>query len=139
MTENMIPPAEPLGADAGVPVGAIVTPGEPLQNGTLRPLPEDALIILPVREVVLFPGAVMPLRIGRERSRTAAMEAARLQRPLGVERMHRVLKHMHAFARHNTHTHTHTHARTHTRTHTNTHQCLRIPSAAQMQRRSWIR
>ena len=84
MTENMIPPTEPLGADAGVPVGIVATPGEPLQNGTTRPLPEDALIILPVREVVLFPGAVMPLRIGRERSRAAAMEAARLQRPLGV-------------------------------------------------------
>jgi ATP-dependent Lon protease len=84
MTENMIPPAEPLGADAGVPVGTVATPGEPLQTGTTRPLPEDALIILPVREVVLFPGAVMPLRIGRERSRAAAMEAARLQRPLGV-------------------------------------------------------
>ena len=84
MTENMIPPAEPLGADAGVPAGTVATPGEPLQNGTTRPLPEDALIILPVREVVLFPGAVMPLRIGRERSRAAAMEAARLQRPLGV-------------------------------------------------------
>ena len=48
------------------------------------PLPEDALIIVPVRNVVLFPGMVFPLTVGRERSRAAAQEAARLQRPLGV-------------------------------------------------------
>lgn len=54
------------------------------QNGAMRPLPEDALIIVPVRNVVLFPGVVLPLTIGRERSRAAAQEAARLQRPLGV-------------------------------------------------------
>jgi ATP-dependent Lon protease len=49
-----------------------------------RPLPEDALIILPVRNVVLFPGLVVPLTIGRERSRAAAQEAVRLERPLGI-------------------------------------------------------
>ena len=49
-----------------------------------RPLPEDALIILPVRNVVLFPGIVLPITIGRERSRAAAQEAARAQRPVGV-------------------------------------------------------
>ena len=38
-------------------------------------LPDDALIILPVRSVVLFPGIVMPLSIGRERSRAAVQEA----------------------------------------------------------------
>jgi ATP-dependent Lon protease len=50
----------------------------------MRPLPDDALIILPVRNVVLFPGIVMPLTIGRERSRAAAQEAVRLQRPVGI-------------------------------------------------------
>ncbi len=49
-----------------------------------RPLPEDALIILPVRNMVLFPGLVVPLQVGRERSRAAAQEAVRLQRPLGI-------------------------------------------------------
>ncbi len=39
---------------------------------------------MPVRNVVLFPGMVVPLTVGRERSRAAAQEAARLQRPLGV-------------------------------------------------------
>ena len=47
-------------------------------------MPEDALIIVPVRNVVLFPGMVMPLGIGRERSLAAVQEAVRLQRPLGV-------------------------------------------------------
>jgi ATP-dependent Lon protease len=51
---------------------------------TDRTLPEDALIILPVRSMVLFPGIVVPLAVGRERSRLAAQEAARLQRPLGI-------------------------------------------------------
>ena len=49
-----------------------------------RPLPEDAVIILPVRNVVLFPGNVAPLTVGRERSRAAAQEAVRLQRPVGI-------------------------------------------------------
>ena len=53
-------------------------------EGAARPLPDDALIILPVRNVVLFPGIVFPLTVGRERSRAAAQEAVRLERPLGV-------------------------------------------------------
>ena len=64
--------------------------GTPLAQAPLRPeaasraLPDDALIILPVRNVVMFPGAVFPITVGRERSRTAAQEAVRLERPLGV-------------------------------------------------------
>jgi ATP-dependent Lon protease len=49
-----------------------------------RPLPDDALIILPTRNLVLFPGVVLPITIGREKSRRAAQEAARLQKPFGV-------------------------------------------------------
>src|SRR6185295_13827187 len=49
-----------------------------------KPLPEDALIILPVRNVVLFPGVVLPITVGRARSRAAAQQAARTQRPIGV-------------------------------------------------------
>jgi ATP-dependent Lon protease len=49
-----------------------------------RALPEDALIILPVRNLVLFPGVILPVTIGREKSRAAAQEATRLQRPIGV-------------------------------------------------------
>jgi ATP-dependent Lon protease len=50
----------------------------------VRPLPEDAIIILPVRNVVLFPGVVLPITVGRSRSRAAAQHAARTQRPIGV-------------------------------------------------------
>jgi ATP-dependent Lon protease len=48
------------------------------------PLPADALIILPVRNFVLFPGIVMPLSLGRALSIGAAQRAVREQRPVGV-------------------------------------------------------
>ncbi|MGC1818968.1 MAG: endopeptidase La, partial [Casimicrobiaceae bacterium] len=44
----------------------------------------DALIILPVRNTVMFPGVVLPLTLGRERSLAAVQEAVRLEHPLGV-------------------------------------------------------
>jgi ATP-dependent Lon protease len=46
--------------------------------------PADALIILPVRHVVLFPGLVMPLMIGRPASIAAAQEAVRGERSIGI-------------------------------------------------------
>ncbi|TMJ38018.1 MAG: endopeptidase La [Alphaproteobacteria bacterium] len=46
--------------------------------------PADALIILPVRRVVLFPGLVMPLTIGRPASIAAAQEAVKGERPIGI-------------------------------------------------------
>ncbi len=49
-----------------------------------RELPEDALIILPVRNVVMFPGIVFPLSIGRHKSVMATQAAVRTERPLGV-------------------------------------------------------
>jgi ATP-dependent Lon protease len=48
------------------------------------PLPADALIILPVRNFVLFPSIVMPLSLGRAMSIAAAQRAVREQRPVGV-------------------------------------------------------
>ncbi len=48
------------------------------------PLPPDALIILPVRNLVLFPGHVAPITVGRERSVAAAQRAVREQRQIGV-------------------------------------------------------
>jgi ATP-dependent Lon protease len=47
-------------------------------------LPEDALIIMPVRNTVLFPGMVLPIAARRERSTAAAQAAVREQRPLGL-------------------------------------------------------
>ncbi len=45
---------------------------------------EDVLIILPVRNMVLFPGIVLPVSIGRARSVAAAQEAVRTQRRVGL-------------------------------------------------------
>lgn len=47
-------------------------------------IPEDALIIVPVREMVLFPGAIAPITIGRAKSIAAAQQALREQRPIGI-------------------------------------------------------
>jgi ATP-dependent Lon protease len=54
------------------------------QGGQYPPVPADAMIILPVRQTVLFPGLVLPLAIGRQSSIAAAQEAVRTERPLGV-------------------------------------------------------
>jgi ATP-dependent Lon protease len=47
-------------------------------------LPDDALIILPVRRMVLFPGMILPIALGREASIAAAQQAAKTKRPIGV-------------------------------------------------------
>ncbi|HMA74611.1 MAG TPA: endopeptidase La [Xanthobacteraceae bacterium] len=47
-------------------------------------MPPDALVIVPVRNFVLFPGVVMPVTIGRPRSIMAAQQAMREQRPVGI-------------------------------------------------------
>ena len=46
--------------------------------------PQDALIIVPVRNTVLFPGVVAPITIGRPKSIAAAQQALRDQRPIGI-------------------------------------------------------
>ena len=47
-------------------------------------IPSDALIIVPVRNTVLFPGVVMPITIGRPKSIAAAQQAVREQRQIGL-------------------------------------------------------
>jgi len=74
----------PLSAESRTPDGTPSAQAPSRPEAASRALPDDALIILPVRNVVMFPGAVFPLTVGRERSRTAAQEAVRLERPLGV-------------------------------------------------------
>jgi ATP-dependent Lon protease len=71
-------------ADGGGRVAPAAPEAVPRHESAARPLPDDALIILPVRNVVMFPGVVAPLTVGRERSRAAVQEAARLARPVGV-------------------------------------------------------
>ena len=45
---------------------------------------DDMLVILPVRNVVLFPGTVLPIGMNREASIAAAQEAVRAERKIGV-------------------------------------------------------
>jgi ATP-dependent Lon protease len=63
--------------DPVAPTGASAATGS-------RPLPDDALIVLPVRNLVVFPATVLPIGIGRERSQAAVQEAVRLEKPIGV-------------------------------------------------------
>ena len=53
-------------------------------GGSLPPLPPDALIIVPVRNTVLFPGVVLPIAVGRPKSVAAAQQAVREQRQVGI-------------------------------------------------------
>jgi ATP-dependent Lon protease len=62
---------------------AAAVPAETTLSG-MPPLPEDALILIPTRNLVLFPGTVMPLTLGRQRSVAAAQAAIRLNRPIGL-------------------------------------------------------
>jgi ATP-dependent Lon protease len=47
-------------------------------------LPPDALIVVPVRNTVLFPGLVLPITLGRPKSIAAAQQAVRDQRQVGI-------------------------------------------------------
>jgi ATP-dependent Lon protease len=52
--------------------------------GSRFELPPDALILVPVRNVIVFPGLVSPINIGRERTIAAAQEAVHSERQVGV-------------------------------------------------------
>jgi ATP-dependent Lon protease len=56
----------------------------PNESSALPPLPPDALIIVPVRNTVLFPGLVLPITLGRPKSVAAAQQAVRDQRQIGT-------------------------------------------------------
>ena len=55
----------------------------PSPEGTYA-LPSGTLIILPVRRMVLFPGMILPVALGREASIAAAQAAAKAKQPIGV-------------------------------------------------------
>ncbi len=67
------------GEDGGGPVSAGGTGNPP---PAYKSLPDDAMIIIPLRNTVLFPGVMSPLSIGREASVAAAQEAARAEKPI---------------------------------------------------------
>ena len=53
-------------------------------DGSVLVIPDDAMIIVPMRNVVLFPGMILPLTIGREQSILAAQQAVKTERPVGI-------------------------------------------------------
>jgi ATP-dependent Lon protease len=64
---------------------ATATPAAPAR---LTPADEDVLIILPVRNMVLFPGVVAPVAINREKTVAGAQEAVRTERKVGFLLQH---------------------------------------------------
>jgi ATP-dependent Lon protease len=58
--------------------------GTTASPGHAAAIPQDALIIVPVRNTVLLPGVVIPITIGRPKSIAAAQQAVREQRPIGI-------------------------------------------------------
>jgi ATP-dependent Lon protease len=49
----------------------------------MKTLPEDALIVIPMRNTVLFPGVISPVTVGRASSVAAAQEAVRAEKKVG--------------------------------------------------------
>jgi len=66
-------------APGAPPPGAIET-----ALAGIQALPEDTLIMIPTRNLVLFPGTVLPITLGRQRTIAAAQAAIRLSRPVGL-------------------------------------------------------
>jgi ATP-dependent Lon protease len=74
MTNKVLAEGSPTPAAAGA---------ERARQGALKPLPEDALILIPMRNTVLFPGVISPVTIGRPASVAGAQEAVRSERKVG--------------------------------------------------------
>ena len=73
-------PDAPVAADApGAPVAAPAEAGD-----AALVVPEGALIVVPVRDAVLFPGTIVPMTISRQASVLAAQQAVRMERPVGL-------------------------------------------------------
>ena len=62
---------------------AAPAPSQGAKAGAIRPLPDDALIVVPMRNTVLFPGVVSPVTVGRKSSVAAAQEAVRSEKKIG--------------------------------------------------------
>ena len=65
------------------PVEAAPAPSSRSTALAIRPIPDDALILIPLRNAVLFPGVISPITIGRSSSVAAASHASRNQLKVG--------------------------------------------------------
>ena len=68
------------------PIVAKAAEGDPrpAAQDPMAEMPADAMIIVPVRNLVLFPGLIAPLTVSRPQSIAAAQQAARTGRRIGV-------------------------------------------------------
>jgi ATP-dependent Lon protease len=65
---------------ATAPAAGFATRGS---NAAQKAIPEDAMIIVPMRNTILFPGVISPITVGRPGSVAAAQEAVRSERRIG--------------------------------------------------------
>ncbi len=80
-------PADGIVQAESAPQAAIAAAGSPgvdTEKEGIRELPEDAIILLPVRNMVMFPGMVLPVAFGRARSVAAAQAALKSEQPIGL-------------------------------------------------------
>ncbi|HEY0910071.1 MAG TPA: LON peptidase substrate-binding domain-containing protein, partial [Bradyrhizobium sp.] len=64
--------------EAGTSQSAAASPSQSVS------IPADALIIVAVRNTILFPGMVAPITLGRPQAIAAAQQAVREQRQIGL-------------------------------------------------------
>jgi ATP-dependent Lon protease len=65
--------------------GETTAPTAAIDGASAAPaIPDDALIIVPVRNMVLFPGMILPVTIGRDSSIAGAQQAVKAERPIGI-------------------------------------------------------
>ncbi len=80
-------PADGIVQAESAPQAAVIAadfPGIDTEKEGIRELPEDAIILLPVRNMVMFPGMVLPVAFGRARSVAAAQAALKSEQPIGL-------------------------------------------------------
>ncbi|HUD24388.1 MAG TPA: endopeptidase La [Burkholderiaceae bacterium] len=65
----------PRGSQSGQPAAS--------EGSAIKPLPSDALIIIPLRNAVLFPGVLTPVTVGRAATVAAAQEAVKNELRVG--------------------------------------------------------
>jgi ATP-dependent Lon protease len=65
----------PRGSQGGQPAAS--------EGSAIKPLPSDALIIIPLRNAVLFPGVLTPVTVGRAATVAAAQEAVKNELRVG--------------------------------------------------------
>ena len=70
--------------DANPEAGKLDPGAQAIAADPAAAIPDDAMIIVPVRNMVLFPGMIVPITIGRESSIAAAQYAIKAERPIGI-------------------------------------------------------